>query len=105
MAPGPVSFGAAVRGVTPEIAARHGLPAAYGVEVGSVRPGSPAAEAGVQSGDVIVGVGAYTLHGGADQFRQAVAARQPGDTMAITVWRDGEQFAAVVAFPVEATAG
>ena len=42
-APVGVSFGAAVRGVTPEIARAHGLPAAYGVEVGGVRPGSPAA--------------------------------------------------------------
>jgi S1-C subfamily serine protease len=102
---GPVSFGAAVRRVTPEIAAQHRLPAAYGVEVGSVRPGSPAAEAGVQPGDVIVGVGGYTLHGGAEQFQQAVAARLPGDAMAITLWRDGEQLQATVSFPVETPAG
>ncbi len=97
-----VSFGAAVRGVTPDIARQHGLPAAYGVEVGSVRPGSPAEAAGVQPGDVIVGIGPYTLHGGAEQFRTAVAARQPGDAMAITVWRDGDQFETTVAFPAEA---
>lgn len=96
---GPVSFGAAVRGVTPEIATTHGLPAAYGVEVGSVNPGSPASAAGVQPGDVIVAIGAYTLHGGADQFRTAVAARQPGDVMSITIWRDGDQFEAAVEFP------
>lgn len=96
---GAVSFGAAVRGVTPEIAQAHRLPAAYGVEVGSVKPGSPAEAAGVQPGDVIVGIGAYTLHGGAEQFRTAVAARQPGDVMSITVWRDGEQFEAAVEFP------
>ena len=102
---GAVSFGAAVRGVTPEIARDHRLPAAYGVEVGSVRPGSPADAAGVQPGDVIVGIGPYTLHGGSEQFRTAVSARQPGDTMAITVWRDGEQFESMVAFPAEPETG
>lgn len=99
-----MSFGAAVRGVTAEIAREHRLPAAYGVEVGSVRPGSPAEAAGVQPGDVIVGIGPYTLHGGSEQFRTAVSARQPGDSMAITVWRDGEQFETTVAFPTEADA-
>ena len=96
---GDVSFGASVRAVTAEIASAHRLPAAYGVEVGSVRPGSPADAAGVQPGDVVVGIGPYTLHGGAEQFRTAVAARQPGDVMTITVWRDGEQFETAVAFP------
>jgi glutaredoxin len=44
-----VSFGAGVRTVTAAIAAAHGLPAAYGVEVGPVREGSPANVAGVRS--------------------------------------------------------
>ena len=73
-----VSFGAGVRTVTPAIAAAHGLPAAYGVEVGPVRDGSPAAVAGVRSGDLITAIGAYTLTGGEAQFRTAVAARHPG---------------------------
>ena len=75
-----MSFGAGVRTVTPAIAAAHGLPAAYGVEVGPVRDGSPAAVAGVRSGDVITAIGAYTLTGGEAQFRTAVAARHPGDS-------------------------
>jgi len=84
-----VSFGAAVRGVTPEVAAAKGLPAPFGVEVGSVKPGSPAEAAGILPGDVITAIGAYTIHGGAEQFRRAVAMRRPGDTMALTLWRDG----------------
>ena len=94
-----VSFGAGVRTVTAAIAAARGLPAAYGVEVGPVREGSPAAVAGVHSGDVITAIGAYTLTGGEAQFRTAVAARHPGNSMAITVWRDGASDELAVLFP------
>ena len=99
-----VAFGAAVRGVTAEIATAKGLPAVYGVEVGSVREGSPAAEAGIVAGDLITAIGAYTLHGGAEQFRRAVAARRPGDSMALTIWRDGESREVAVAFPAASPA-
>ena len=95
----PVSFGAAVRSVTPELARERGLPAPWGVEVGPVRPDTPAAAAGIRTGDVITAVGAYTLAGGADQFRTAVAARRPGDTMTLTVRRDGDDVVLPVTFP------
>jgi glutaredoxin len=94
-----VSFGAGVRTVTAAIAAARGLPAPYGVEVGPVRDRSPADVAGVRSGDVITAIGAYTLTGGEAQFRTAVAARHPGDSMAITVWRDGASHELAVQFP------
>ena len=96
-----VSFGAGVRTVTAAITAAHGLPAAYGVEVGPVREGSSAAVAGVHPGDVITAIGAYTLTGGESQFRTAVSARHPGDSMAITVWRDGASQELAVQFPAE----
>lgn len=95
----PVSFGAAVRSVSPELARERGLPAPWGVEVGPVRPDTPAAAAGIRTGDVITGVGAYTLAGGADQFRTAVAARRPGDTMTLTIRRDGDDVVLPVTFP------
>jgi membrane-associated protease RseP (regulator of RpoE activity) len=94
-----VSFGAAVRSVTAQIAAERGLPATYGVEVGNVHEGSPAEAAGIRAGDLITEIGPYTINGGADQFRRAVAIRHPGDTMALSVWRDGGTTEAVVSFP------
>ena len=94
-----VSFGAAVRSVTAQIAAEKGLPATYGVEVGSVHAGSPAEAAGIRAGDVITAIGPYTINGGADQFRRAVSLRRPGDTMALSLWRDGGTTDAVVSFP------
>jgi len=99
-----VSFGAAVRTVTGELAAAAGLPAAYGVEVGSVKDASAAAVAGIRSGDIITEIGGYTITGGRDQFIQAISVRRPGDTMELTIWRAGESTAARVAFPLEATA-
>jgi membrane-associated protease RseP (regulator of RpoE activity) len=94
-----VAFGASVRTVTAEIAAEKKLPAAYGVEVGSVKAGSPAAAAGIQPGDVITGIGPYTINSGAEQFRRAVSLRRPGDVMTLTVWRDGQSTEAAVEFP------
>jgi membrane-associated protease RseP (regulator of RpoE activity) len=99
-----VSFGAAVRTVTVEIARDLGLAGAFGVEVGPVHENSPAAAAGLRPGDVITAVGGYTLTGGADQFRTAVAARHPGDTMILTVWRDGGFVVVTVEFPREPAA-
>lgn len=94
-----VSFGAAVRSVTREVAAAKGLPSTYGVEVGSVREGSPAEAAGIVAGDLITEIGPYTINGGADQFRRAVSLRRPGDTMSLTLWRDGARVEVMVSFP------
>lgn len=94
-----VSFGAAVRSVTREVAADKGLPSTYGVEVGSVREGSPAEAAGIMAGDLITEIGPYTIDGGADQFRRAVSLRRPGDTMSLTLWRDGTRVEVMVSFP------
>ena len=99
-----VNFGAAVRSVSAELARERGLAWTYGVEVGPVREGTPADRAGVRPGDIITAIGAYTLGGGATQFRTAVAARRPGDTMSLTVLRDGEERPAEVEFPREAAA-
>nr|MDQ2960627.1 PDZ domain-containing protein [Candidatus Dormibacteraeota bacterium] len=49
--------------------------------------------------DVITAVGSYTLIGGADQFHTAVAARRPGDTMALTIARGGTDLTLAVEFP------
>ncbi|MGI8846980.1 MAG: glutaredoxin domain-containing protein [Candidatus Dormibacteria bacterium] len=94
-----VNFGAAVRSVSPEVARAHGLPYAYGAEVGPVKQESPAATAGIATGDLITEIGAYTLTGGADQFRTAVAGRLPGDTMTLTTMHDGESRVVEVHFP------
>ena len=60
----------------------------------------PLFEAGMLAERVHVNaIGAYTLAGGADQFRAAVAARRPGDSMTLTVRRDGADRVLTVSFP------
>jgi putative serine protease PepD len=59
-----------------------------GAQVATVTSGSPAAEAGLKAGDVVTQVDGETVTS-ADDLTAAVLARQPGDTVSITVERDG----------------
>jgi serine protease Do len=54
--PGPPAFGLRVNNITPEIAAQLGVGTDAGVLVSDVDPGSPAEEAGLQRGDIVVEV-------------------------------------------------
>ncbi len=61
-----------------------------GVRVQEVMPGSPAAAAGIRAGDVLValdGAPIADLRG----YSAALKAQQPGDTVELTVRRDGEE--------------
>ncbi len=65
-------------------------PVDHGVRLSGVRAGSPAEEAGMQAGDVIV------RFGGADiadlyAFTDALRAHSPGDTVTVVVLRDGQE--------------
>ena len=60
-APGASAFGLRVQDVTPEIANQLGLEESTGVVVTAVAPGSPAEEAGVRRGDVILEVDRFEV--------------------------------------------
>ncbi|MEX1357600.1 MAG: trypsin-like peptidase domain-containing protein [Gaiellaceae bacterium] len=60
-----------------------------GARLVEVVSGSPAAEAGLRQGDVVTEVAGAGI-GSADELREAVAARKPGDSLELTVERDGE---------------
>ncbi|SDT30691.1 S1C family serine protease [Microlunatus soli] len=60
---------------------------AGGAAVAAVEDGTPAATAGLTSGDLITGVDSTTI-GSASDLTEALADQQPGDTVRIT-WTDG----------------
>jgi serine protease Do len=93
-----VSLGMAAQTLTGEKAAEVGLPAPFGVLVGPVRAGGPAEAAGLREGDVLVGVGSYTLQNLA-QLQSLVASKQPGDSLTLRVWRQGEELEKTITFP------
>ncbi|SOD97108.1 DegQ family serine endoprotease [Caenispirillum bisanense] len=83
-------LGVRIQTVTDEIADSLGLDRARGALVASVQEGGPAAEAGIQAGDVI-------LSWDGDDIREmrnlpkAVADTEIGSTVDAVVWRDGKR--------------
>jgi S1-C subfamily serine protease len=61
-----------------------------GALVVGIAPDSPAAEAGIEKGDLIVAVDGEPVRSG-DDLLQAVGVHAPGDEVTITVERDGKR--------------
>lgn len=81
-------LGVQVRAVPLEVA--HQLPDSHGAFVVAVHPDSPAARMGLHTYDIVVAVdGDPTATGHA--VAMAIQARRPGDAVAITVRRGGEE--------------
>ena len=82
--------GIATTTMTPAIAAQTGLTYMPGAVVTQVGPGTPAAQAGLQEGDIVVAVADQEIKN--DQaLRQAILARKPGDQVTVTIVRDGRR--------------
>jgi membrane-associated protease RseP (regulator of RpoE activity) len=64
--------------------------AANGARVTEVMSGSPASQAGIQTGDVIVQVDAESI-ATASQMVRLVRDHDPGDALSITLERDGDE--------------
>jgi serine protease Do len=77
--------------VTPEIAQSLGLKEARGVIIAQVERTSPAAEAELRPGDVVLEMNGNPI-GNYDAFRNAIAALRPGTAVQLLVWRDGKTF-------------
>jgi serine protease DegQ len=75
--------------VTQEIAAQLGLDEARGVVVLDVVEGSPAAEARIEPGDVIVGIDEARIETVEDLFGE-LRQRRPGTEARLTIIRDGQ---------------
>ena len=83
-------LGIAYGPLTPSLAARLGVNTTNGVVIGQVAPGSPAATAGLQPGDVITGVDGQPLDS-ESALAEALNKHTPGDSVTLRVVRGGQQ--------------
>ncbi len=83
-------LGVQIQTVTPEIATAIGLEIATGALVANVTPDSPADDAKLQGGDVILSF-ADTEIGSLRDLTRTVADTNAGATVDIVVWRDRER--------------
>lgn len=80
-------FGASVADAR-KITASRGLPSVSGAYVGAVKPGLPAAAAGLKPGDIITRIDAEAISSAADLDR-ALSGLEKGARIRITFVRDG----------------
>ena len=82
-------LGVAIQPVTTDVANAIGLSKAEGALVSDVNDDTPAAKAGLKSGDVVTAVGEDIVKTPKDLSR-LVADLAPGDKETLSVWRDGK---------------
>ena len=75
--------------ISEDMAASFGLEEATGVLIAEVEPGTPAGEAGLEAGDIILEMDGTSLKSGS-AFRNAIAMIEPGTTIKLHVFRAGE---------------
>ena len=75
--------------ISPELAWAYDLPVQWGVFVQTVGRNSPAAQAGLQPGDIITQIGGQAID--ADhRYLNVLMAYQAGQTIPVTVQRSGQ---------------
>jgi serine protease Do len=83
-------IGVTIQDLNAQLAESFGLDRPRGALVASVEKDSPAAKAGVQPGDVILGVGGHPIeHYG--ELSGAIASMKPGSDATLQIWRGGRQ--------------
>ena len=83
-------LGVAIQPLTPDLAQGMGLEADKGALIASVQDDSPAAAAGLKSGDVVVRFGDREIESPKDLSR-VVAETASGATVPVKIWRDGSE--------------
>ena len=82
-------LGVSLSTVNAQNAQRYGLPADSGAYVARVNPGSGAAEAGIEAGDIITKFDGGAVESASD-LMLAVRSKNPGDKVTLEVNRNGE---------------
>jgi serine protease Do len=83
------TMGVVAVSVTPQLAFTNDLKVESGALVVRVEKGGPAEAVGLKPDDVIVAFGGKVVQG-LHHFHALLAERNPGETVEVTVWRDGE---------------
>ena len=74
--------------MTPELRRHMGAPEDAGVLIGKVEPDSPAAQAGLQVGDILTRVEGEPISN-PFEVTHRIAPKENGEAVTVTVWRDG----------------
>jgi hypothetical protein len=82
-------IGVGVRPMTTPFAQSLGMAAPYGAIFARPEPGSPAAAAGIQEGDVVTAVNGMAV-GQVGDFAKAISELAPGALVDLTMFRNGE---------------
>lgn len=85
-------IGVQIQDISPELEEREGVKinATRGVYVASVNEGSGGEEAGLQKGDVIIGIDGFNTYT-TSSLQERVARKRPGDSVDIKFLRDGKE--------------
>jgi serine protease Do len=83
-------LGVMLQPLTPDLAASFGAEGGKGVLVSEVTPDSPAAKAGLKSGDVVLEIDGRKVENPSDVAR-AVGLSAPGRKVKVMLWRDKTQ--------------
>jgi len=83
-------LGVNIQNLTRDLAEQLEVPSNTGILVSDVQEDSPAAKAGIQRGDVIVGFGGQPV-GEIGSFRSRISTTQPGSEVVLTIVRNGEE--------------
>ncbi len=84
-------LGVGIQPLPPQLADTFNVPDGLGVLVNEVFANEPAAQAGIQSGDIITKIGNERLTS-TSQLSRVVASFTPGETVLVHVMRDGKYF-------------
>ncbi|HEY1484196.1 MAG TPA: DegQ family serine endoprotease [Candidatus Acidoferrum sp.] len=82
-------LGVAIQGVDADMAKAFGLNQGGGALVSEVTPGSPAAKAGIERGDIILGLNGEPING-PDDLSVNISETAPGSTVHLKIARKGQ---------------
>ena len=84
-------IGVGIRDLDEELAASLGIPFVGGVYVVKVYPGTPASDAGIKPGDVILSVDGRQVRSADELMRLLRQHYSPGDKVTLKIYRDGKK--------------